>query len=119
MQQNGSHASNGPCFFEFCCTVMDALRMPCIGHRTVLKPPCSFSGGTDVDVPLKLSLERLGQQEWAQVSSAGHVIFVLVGNRYNHAFKFARVLRLGGPFPGIQLQLKPDPYSFFICRLTS
>jgi len=26
----------------------------------------SFMGGTDVDAPLKLSLERLGQQQWAQ-----------------------------------------------------
>mmetsp|Transcript_2638 Transcript_2638/g.4491 ORF Transcript_2638/g.4491 Transcript_2638/m.4491 type:complete len:677 (+) Transcript_2638:36-2066(+) len=27
---------------------------------------CSFSGGTDVDAPLKLSLDRLSKQEWAQ-----------------------------------------------------
>ena len=26
-----------------------------------------LQGGTDVDAPLKLSLERLSQQEWAQV----------------------------------------------------
>ena len=28
---------------------------------------CSFMGGTDVDKPLYLSLDRLKQQEWAQV----------------------------------------------------
>lgn len=28
---------------------------------------CSFSGGTDVDRPLQLSLERLQKDEWAQV----------------------------------------------------
>ena len=27
----------------------------------------SFSGGTDVDRPLELCLQRLDQQEWAQV----------------------------------------------------
>lgn len=27
---------------------------------------CSFMGGTDVDAPLKLSLERLAKAEWAQ-----------------------------------------------------
>ncbi|GLI68508.1 hypothetical protein VaNZ11_012952 [Volvox africanus] len=27
---------------------------------------CSFMGGTDVDAPLKLSLERLAQKEWSQ-----------------------------------------------------
>jgi len=28
---------------------------------------CSFSGGTDVDAPLKLSLERMKAEEWEQV----------------------------------------------------
>lgn len=27
----------------------------------------SFSGGTDVDAPLALSLERVGREEWALV----------------------------------------------------
>ena len=30
----------------------------------------SFDGGTDVDRPLELSLERLEQKDWSQVSSA-------------------------------------------------
>lgn len=30
---------------------------------------CSFSGGTDVDAPLKLSLDRMGDEEWEQVSA--------------------------------------------------
>jgi uncharacterized protein with von Willebrand factor type A (vWA) domain len=28
---------------------------------------CSFQGGTDVDKPLQLSLERLQKDEWAKV----------------------------------------------------
>ena len=40
----------------------------------LLSPPCrcrscAFMGGTDVDKPLKLSLDRLSQEEWAQVGS--------------------------------------------------
>jgi uncharacterized protein with von Willebrand factor type A (vWA) domain len=30
---------------------------------------CSFMGGTDVDKPLKLSLDRLQKDEWQQVRS--------------------------------------------------
>lgn len=32
---------------------------------------CSFNGGTDVDRPLALSLERLAADEWKQVGGAG------------------------------------------------
>ncbi len=34
---------------------------------------CSFMGGTDVDQPLMLSLERLKKQEWEQVGARGGV----------------------------------------------
>jgi hypothetical protein len=40
---------------------------------------CSFMGGTDVDRPLKLSLDRLTKQEWAQVGWA-----VVVGACYTY-----------------------------------
>lgn len=37
-------------------------------HLNVLPPPRgSFHGGTDVDKPLQLSLERLQKAEWCQV----------------------------------------------------
>jgi uncharacterized protein with von Willebrand factor type A (vWA) domain len=32
---------------------------------------CSFMGGTDVDRPLQLSLERLQKDEWQQVRRVG------------------------------------------------
>ena len=32
---------------------------------------CSFMGGTDVDKPLQLSLERLQKDEWQQVRYCG------------------------------------------------
>lgn len=35
---------------------------------------CSFMGGTDVDRPLQLSLERLQKDEWQQVR---HLVWVL------------------------------------------
>lgn len=33
---------------------------------------CSFMGGTDVDKPLQLSLERLQKDEWQQVCCVLH-----------------------------------------------
>ncbi len=38
-------------------------------RKLQLFPDRSFHGGTDVDAPLALSLERLGKQEWSQVRS--------------------------------------------------
>ena len=35
----------------------------------------SFGGGTDVDRPLELSLDRLEQRDWSQVGSLKHPIY--------------------------------------------
>lgn len=52
----------------------------------------SFSGGTDVDAPLKLSLERLGQREWAQVMVCSFLLnvyqFERVGGGWGRVERF-------------------------------
>ena len=42
---------------------------------------CSFMGGTDVDKPLYLSLQRLQKQEWAQVRDGGWTLGIGGGYR--------------------------------------
>ncbi|KXZ43153.1 hypothetical protein GPECTOR_100g6 [Gonium pectorale] len=60
---------------------------------------CSFSGGTDVDAPLKLSLERLAKAEWSQAD----ILMVTDGEIPNPDDKIVEAIRRANTELGLEV----------------